>query len=145
MGIWVSVSYSEPAWAMWPFSKASFSLLRLPIWSSCFTEACGDKNVGPRLIYLLFLQIQWKYFKTYEKYHIFAFRWKTENKKSAFCYEPSELGFNLSLSKNTFFHFLTKYVISKEMLYFSLKMFWNLAEKNRLLAYDLKIKQQKSP
>lgn len=51
--------------------------------------------------------------------------------KKAFYHGHSELGINLSLSKNIFFYFFKQNVISKDMLYFSLEMFWNWAEKNR--------------
>lgn len=69
---------------------------------------------------------------------------KWGGKKKAFYYGHSELGINLSLSENIFFYFFKQNVISKDMLYFSLEMFWNWAEKNRMWAHDLKIKQQKS-
>lgn len=50
-GMWIWISYSEPGWAMRPFSKASHIFLRLLMWSFCATAAYGVKNVESRLIY----------------------------------------------------------------------------------------------
>lgn len=148
-GMWIWISYSEPGWAMRPFSKASHIFLRLLMWSFCATAAYGVKNVESRLIYHPLFS--WNPVKVF--YPLWGITYiciqmknrKPQKKKKSFWLGFFWTRFQPIIAKEHFpsFFFLSKYVLSKDMLYFFIEMSWNLAEGNRLLARNLKMKQPK--